>query len=243
MVLQLQDIDPETDFPAIARCEFEAHENPPQRFFHAFFPILGAGNAEAREDAIAECAARLKLWHAHDPTSTWKKVVDTETGQIAAASLWNIYRENPFAGPPAPLEVDWFPDDGSRAFAQQFIPAHSAPRARVGQRPHVYLFMLFTHPDYRRRGAGQLCMDWGKGQADTLGLEMFLESTPYGRPLYEKNGFVLIEEYVNHPQTNTPDEAWKAIEQKVGPVIFRLMWRPAGCDYEEAKTIKPWEEK
>ncbi|KAK7976271.1 ribosome biogenesis protein S.t1.c1 [Apiospora arundinis] len=88
MTPRIQDVDPEVDFPAMARCLFESYEDPPQPFFHA-----------ARGAAIEEAAARLKLWNAHDKTMYWQKV--------------NIHKENPFANPSA-SEVTWFPDDGSR---------------------------------------------------------------------------------------------------------------------------------
>ncbi|KAI8630811.1 acyl-CoA N-acyltransferase [Xylariaceae sp. FL1651] len=226
MTLDLQVIDPEVDFPALARCLFESYENPPQKFFHVFFPIHGTGD-EAREEAIEEAAARLKLWHTHDPTSYWQKVVDTETGKIAGGALWNIYKENPFADPKHPA-VTWFPDNSSRTFVEKVLENHTRPRSQVAQRPHVYLFIIFTHPHYRRKGVGQLFMDWGMKKADELGVDFFLDSTPYGRPLYEANGFTYIEENINIPTTDDPDDHWREIEKKVGAITFWLMWRPNG---------------
>ncbi|CAJ2500591.1 Uu.00g034440.m01.CDS01 [Anthostomella pinea] len=208
MPLELQEVNAETDFPALARSMFESYEDPPQKFFHA------------REDAIQEAADRLKLWHTHDPSSYWQKIVDTEKdGKIAGGALWNIHKENPFANPSHP-KMTWFPDDSSREWVGQALANHSVPRARVAQRPHVYLFIIFTHPDYRRRGVGQQFMDWGIKEADKLGSEFFLDSTPYGRPLYEANGFVYVEENVNVPHREDPDETWKKLADKVGPFTF-----------------------
>ncbi|KAI0433181.1 acyl-CoA N-acyltransferase [Xylaria sp. FL1042] len=226
MALVLQEIDPEKDFPALARCLFESYEDPPQKFFHVFFPIHGTGD-EAREDAIKEAADRLKLWHTHDPSSYWQKVVDEETGKIAGGALWNIHQENPFANP-APSSPTWFPDDGSRRFVEKALENHSRPRSKVAQKPHLYLFIIFTHPDYRRKGVGQQFMDWGMKKADDTKVDFYLDSTPYGRPLYEANGFAYIEENVNIPTTENPDEKWKEIENKVGPFTFWLMCRPYG---------------
>lgn len=79
------------------------------------------------------------------------------------------------------------------------------------------------------------------GEADRLGYEFFLDSTPYGRPLYEANGFVYIQENFNLPKMDHPDDKWKEVEEKVGGFIFWLMWRPVGGKYEKGKTIKPWE--
>ncbi|ETS74807.1 hypothetical protein PFICI_13291 [Pestalotiopsis fici W106-1] len=237
--LQLQEIDPATDFPALARCMFDSYEDPLQSFFYAYFPIHGATDA-AREKAIAECATRLHSWHAEDPTSYWQKIVDADNGRIAGGALWNIHEENPFAHEHH-AEVSWFPDDGSRRFAEQVSEIHSAPRARVGQRPQVYLFILFTHPAYRRQGVGQQFMDWGMAKADQMGLEFFLDATPTGKPLYDANGFVEVGKNVIAPSTDSPDDAWKAAEKKIGHSTWYLMWRPPGGNYEEGKTAKPWE--
>jgi len=135
MTLKLQEIDPEKDFPALARCMFESYEDPPQKFFHVFFPIHGSGH-EAREAAIQECAERLKLWHTQDPSSYWQKVVDKKTGKITGGALWNIHEENPFANP-HPSDVTWFPDDGSRRFVEKALENHSRPRSKMAQKPHL----------------------------------------------------------------------------------------------------------
>ena len=135
MGLELLEADTATDFPAIARSMFDSYEDPPQPFFHAFFPIHGDTH-DAREEGIAECATRLHSWHMEDPTSYWQKIVDTDTGRIAGGALWNIHKENPFADEHH-MEATWFPNDGSRRFAEQVMAIHSAPRVRVGQRPQA----------------------------------------------------------------------------------------------------------
>ncbi|KAI1357839.1 acyl-CoA N-acyltransferase [Xylaria arbuscula] len=242
MPLDLVELDATTDFPAIARCMFESHEVPEQKFFEAFFPTLGDGGHQAREDAIAECATRLASWHAEDPTSYWQKVVDTDTGRIAGAALWNICETDPFAEEHE-MEVTWFPDGQARRFVEQFLDMYERPRARVGRRPQVYLFILYTHPDYRRQGVAQKCMNWGMKKADEMGVEMFLDSTPVGKPLYEANGFQVVEKTVIVPQTENPDSDWKEAEAKIGHSEWWLMWRPAGGNYEEGVTVKPWAKK
>lgn len=135
MAFKLVEIDPKIDFAAISRCMFESHETPEQPFFQAFFPTHGTGH-QAREQAIAEGATRLYSWHTEGPTSYWQKVVDTSTGRIAGAALWNICHEDPFAGEDQ-MEVTWFPNDQSREFVEQFLQVYEKPRARVGRRPQV----------------------------------------------------------------------------------------------------------
>lgn len=135
MGLVVQEIDQDVDFPALARCLLEAYEDPPQKFLHIFFPINGSG-AEAREAAIQEAAERLKLWHTHDPTSHWQKVVDIDTGRLVGGASWNVYTTNPFTEPHA-LDVTWFPDDSSRVYVEKALENYGLPRAEVAQKPHI----------------------------------------------------------------------------------------------------------
>ncbi|KAI0112241.1 acyl-CoA N-acyltransferase [Nemania sp. FL0031] len=236
----LQDIDPEVDFPALAQCILEAYEDPPQRFIYIFFPPMSGSGAVSREAALEETAARLKLWHTSDPSSHWQKVVDVEDGRIVGGAAWNIYQTNPFTEP-HDMDVTWYPADSTRTYVEKALESHGTPRYKVAQRPHMYLFNVFTHPDYRRRGIGQQVMDWGMKRADELGLELFLDATPPGKPLYEANGFLFVEENVTSVTTDDPDEKWNEMNDKIGSFTFWLMWRPAGGKYEAGKTAKPWE--
>ncbi|PSN60878.1 hypothetical protein BS50DRAFT_625569 [Corynespora cassiicola Philippines] len=212
MPLELRELDPEQDFLQVAQCLFESYEDPPQKFFHVLFPIHGEGN-DARNDAIKEAAERLYLWHVNDPESYWQVVVDTDNGEIVGGAYWKIHKKNPFAEPQS-SEATWFPDDSSRAYANQALAQHTAPRAQHFQMPHLYLFIIFTNPEYRRKGVGKTFMDWGKAKADELALDFCLDSTPYGRPLYEANDFVYVYENVNSPKNEKPDETWKQMEKK-----------------------------
>jgi len=54
--------------------------------------------------------------------------------------------------------------------------------------------MLATAPEHQRKGAGTLAMKWGVAQADFDGVDAFLFSTPFGKHLYEKNGYEALEE-------------------------------------------------
>ena len=58
----------------------------------------------------------------------------------------------------------------------------------------VVLVQVKTLPSHQRRGAGQLLTLWGIDLADREGLKICLESTPFGKRLYEKCGFETREE-------------------------------------------------
>ncbi|KAF7330147.1 putative gnat family protein [Mycena sanguinolenta] len=239
MPLELREIDADADFPALYDCYMASYGEPMQPFIKLFFPTLG--KPEPPKDEYDEGVARLKAWHVLDPDSCWRKVIDTDTGRIAGASSWKIHRENPFAGEPPPFEATWWPAGSARIFTEKSMAKLGEPRTRCGQRPHVYLLSIFTHPEYRRRGVAQQSMDWGMKRADELGLEMFLEAGEHGRALYETNGFAYVEEILLDVTTDTPDERWVEMQQLAGTTTAWLMWRPVGGHYEEGKTAKPWE--
>ncbi|OAL21879.1 hypothetical protein AYO20_11308 [Fonsecaea nubica] len=56
-----------------------------------------------------------------------------------------------------------------------------------------HLELLFTHPDHRKQGAATKIVQWGLTRAEEEGVDLGLESSPMGFPLYQSLGFVLIE--------------------------------------------------
>ncbi|KAI0433805.1 acyl-CoA N-acyltransferase [Xylaria sp. FL1042] len=237
MPFEIREVDAKTDFPSIAERLIEAFDDPPQGGAQVFSAPLGEGGEAAR---IAEKATRYAAWHALDSCSHWYKAVDTDTSEIIGGALWNIHSSNPFAHQ-HDFVVSWFPDNGSRRFAESFLAQYSAPRAAIGQRPQVYLSIMFTSPKHRRKGVAQQLLSWGIRKAHEMGVEMFLDASLMGKPLYEANGFVVVEENHIVPNAETKDEAWDELEHQVcPPVILYLMWRPAGGKFEEGKTVLPW---
>lgn len=58
---------------------------------------------------------------------------------------------------------------------------------------NYHLELLATHPDYRRRGAGTLLSQWGIDQGLAAGIDIGVEASPMGFPLYSQLGFILLE--------------------------------------------------
>lgn len=58
---------------------------------------------------------------------------------------------------------------------------------------HVLCFLLFTDPEYQRKGAGVMMMKWGTDLADQLMLPCWIEASPFGHGLYRKFGYEDIE--------------------------------------------------
>lgn len=63
-------------------------------------------------------------------------------------------------------------------------------------------------------------------KADELDLEIWLDATPQGKPLYEKHGFQLLGKNPLVPKTVSPDDDWRQIEKDMGEIVFWTMMRP-----------------
>lgn len=76
--------------------------------------------------------------------------------------------------------------------------------------------MIVTSPEHRRRGAASLLMKWGIDKADEAGVEMYIESSVAGKPLYEKFGLRELK-VMKFDMTQLGYE---------GTDIHSCMWRP-----------------
>lgn len=105
----------------------------------------------------------------------------------------------------------------------------------------IDLNIIFTHPNYRRQGVGDLIMKWGTQKADAMGVEMWLDATVYGVPLYKKHGFIVVHENDIGPKSDDPSEEWKEIADRLAPMTMWQMWRPVGGKYVGGNLVRPWE--
>lgn len=103
------------------------------------------------------------------------------------------------------------------------------------------LNIIFVHPDHQRLGVGRLIMDWGIRKAAEMDVEMWLNAWTYGRRLYESCGFVTVNHYRIEPQSDKPDEAFKACQREWTGMEEWVMWRPKGGPFVEGTSVKPWE--
>ncbi|PWY82006.1 hypothetical protein BO70DRAFT_361997 [Aspergillus heteromorphus CBS 117.55] len=125
----------------------------------------------------------------HQPRERYLKVVDPQSGRIAAFAKWSLQSAEE-RGPRWPA---WHPDmDPARCDA--FLQNLEANRARlVGDaRRNFYLDMLATHTDFRRRGAARLLLEWGCQEADQANVPAYIDASDEGRVVYELYGFVAL---------------------------------------------------
>ena len=83
-----------------------------------------------------------------------------------------------------------------------------------------------------------MLMEWGTKNADEMGLETWVDSTPSGEELYKKHSFVNVRLKDLQPRMENPSEDWKQMERDVMPLRGTLMWRPVGGQFENAERSK-----
>ncbi|KAI9149012.1 hypothetical protein HJFPF1_11056 [Paramyrothecium foliicola] len=235
MPFKLVEVESAADFVPVIECQWSAYEQPFQSFFRMFCPLRGEGE-DARRESLLESASRQWEWHGSDEASNWFKVID-ENGKIVGGCLWKIYTENPFAKPDDHSDAYWHPEGEAREYVTKALEQFDVPR----KANFADLNILYTHPEHRRQGVADFIMEWGKQKADEMGVEMWLDATEYGVPVYKKHGFIVVGKNSLKPVKEDPGETWKKTEEQLQPMVFWPMWRPAGGKYVDGETVKPWE--
>jgi ribosomal protein S18 acetylase RimI-like enzyme len=79
-----------------------------------------------------------------------------------------------------------------KVYAQAMARSFLSHFAKYGKE-QLRLWMLITHPEFRRRGAGTMLCDWGERESAKRGNWILtLEASPMGKGLYEHLGYKLV---------------------------------------------------
>ncbi|KAG4434779.1 hypothetical protein IFR05_009740 [Cadophora sp. M221] len=196
MPLLFQDVE-FADGPAIAYVHISAFFDDP--FQQTLFPNMSF------EEQLVGMNARWPSDYS-DSSLFWKKVVDTDSGDIVGYSKWTFgftdaggIRERPNDISDDVEIKSSSPSEGrNEAFAEDFAKKVTEVRNRVvGERPHLQLRGLAVLPSHQRRGVGALQLAWATELADEKGLTCWLQGSPAAVSLYKKFGFKAEAEIVS----------------------------------------------
>ncbi|KAI8633459.1 acyl-CoA N-acyltransferase [Xylariaceae sp. FL1651] len=111
------------------------------------------------------------------------------SGEIIAFAMWS----SPHTEPPQEKPTEW-PAEGDVVLFEEVTGKAAEKKKKImGDEEHWYLAALATLPKHQRRGAGSLLMTEFCRQADQegqAGRRSYVESSPLGRPTYERFAFV-----------------------------------------------------
>ena len=66
----------------------------------------------------------------------------------------------------------------------------------------AYLMNIYTRPPYRKQGVGEAVVNWLTAQARRRGIsKIYLETSSAGRSLYQKMGYVPMQDMMKLPDT------------------------------------------
>jgi len=232
----VSEVDSERDFPELIACEWSAFEHAKIHFFRLWCPIHGSG-PDAYADSLAECTTRQREWHLKNPNSYWMKATDVN-GKIVGGALWKYYEHDPTENDDY-SSAYWYPEGGARDFVTKTMDLYDAPRRRMGKRPHWFLFILFVDPAHQREGVATRLLRWGLDRTDESQVESWLNASKYGKALYERHGYTMVDSEPFAPETANPDEGWKRMAGELPQLGTGAMWRPIGGKQAGGDT-KPW---
>ncbi|MCJ1421309.1 hypothetical protein MMC32_007672 [Xylographa parallela] len=238
MGLTLHEVLSSEEFAAVVDCEREAFKTP----FNAMDTMYTPQGLDptATRDALIK-----NQWdqHTNTPGSHWIKIVDSETGLVAGGAAWHIYETDPFAGTEEHgVDAVWWPEGDQRKLINSLFEQFLTPRKTTMRRPCLLLEICFVRPGYRRRGVGNMLVEWGTKKADEMHLEAFVEATNDGRPLYARHGFHFMNLLLlDAKMVDEPSEQWKSLAKELQlPMVVHVMWRPIGGKFIDGETVIPW---
>ena len=193
------------DLEAIARISLTTFmENPKTLAFYIF--------SHDHSSAVAANALReIQFVYRNAPNTTFSKLVNQSTGEIAGFSIW----QSPHPMSTADEEAKW--KEAQKALDRrmdaevgepvgtdtELLAAYKAGEHRMRDR-HVdpkrdyVLSRLAVLPKYQGQGCGSLLLREGLRIVDEHGARAWLEATPAAKPLYERFNWREIDAIVCH---------------------------------------------
>jgi ribosomal protein S18 acetylase RimI-like enzyme len=161
------------------------------------------------------------------------KCVDTETGQIVGMALWDIYIT------PSDWkrgEISWL-QGKERERAEAFVnPLWDARENLWLNERYLYCHVMAVHPDFQRKGVGELLFRFGMSTAQQTKLPIYIESSKEARRLYEKMGCKRLKERPAHKAKDLTPETAIGTEDDQEVALF--VWMPDGEEKRLPKTVE-----
>jgi len=201
MPLFLQKVVPE-DLESLVRIQYTA--------FHPTDPLhilIYPSPVPPTESIIQKTVSRTLNYWTSTPNLTWLKIVDSTTDKIVAGAKWMFWDEADEERWEESVDPTWILAEekgkgnaGPGVEDKEYVAwvmgeVYRRRRERMSGRAAL-LDICFTDPEYHRRGAGRMLVEWGTRRADELGVGCFVEASKVGRRLYEGCGFVEKEDVV-----------------------------------------------
>lgn len=170
---------------------YRDHNNPAhfQRAIRSYQSIMSKADVLRRR--IKANGARYAVRRIDPDTTRFRKVTDADSGNIISWAKTEIKTYTP-------EELESPADCGHETDPQMnrdwFALNEKLRRQYMSTQRHCYIGMLATQPSYQHHGAGTMLLEDILAEADEAHVECYLEATDTAKPLYERHGFVTVNE-------------------------------------------------
>jgi len=175
-----------------------------------------------KKSRTTHTANTLKFLHTATTRYT-VKCVDTETGKVVGMALWDIYL--------TPSEwkkggISWLQGKEKERAEPLVNPLWDARELLWNNERYVYCNVLAVHPDYQRRGIGELIFKYGMGIAEQVQLPIYIESSKEAQRLYEKMGCRRLKARPVYKFGDLGSDETDGSKEDRGAVLY--VWIPSG---------------
>jgi ribosomal protein S18 acetylase RimI-like enzyme len=161
------------------------------------------------------------------------KCIDTETNKVVGMALYDVYI--------APSdwkkgEIGWL-QGKERERAEALVkPLWDAREKLWLNERYIYCHVMAVHPEYQRKGIGEMIFKYGMSISEQTGLPTYIESSGEGVRLYEKMGSRRLKEKVVHRSEDiSPEKTNGAREDQEVPLY---VWLPKGGGKRLPKSVE-----
>lgn len=119
-------------------------------------------------------------------------------------------------------EISWLKGEERERAEGYVMPLWNMREKLWHKERYVYCHVMAVHPDFQRRGVGELIFKFDMAIAQQAGLPMYIESSKEGTRLYEKMGCKRLEE--------------KLVDEN-GQEAPLFVWMPEGASLPKAVKL------
>ncbi|KAM0715725.1 hypothetical protein Q7P37_009225 [Cladosporium fusiforme] len=262
---QIKTIETRAEFDAAMECQWAGFSGTGESFWDVWFPSdIGAHKKQPdpRSEALVEMKSRMWEEHISDPHSTWTYISASDSDNpplprdieqpdsvpapvVLACCQWRIYPYPTVPFSPSMLDK---------------VRCPAWPDGSVGAAFTTKLGQGSSLPGYNGWHVRIAMMNWGIERADEQSLEVFIEASHMGRPVYERAGCKTIRTLTLdmskaklEVESGEAAEEWQALRRYYMPeedYTFHAMWRPVHGEWGRAlettwrdNHLKIWDAK
>lgn len=153
MGFKLLEVQENSEFPELFAAFRAGFTNPGTILWPLFTgdrssPAFSKDATDIESEAVkAEYIGRFIAWHRADPTSTWLKVVDEDTGRVVGGGRWTFYEsDRPYGEPGAghKVEATWWPEGTERELASECLGQFLESAVVNMNKPHACMLLPFV---------------------------------------------------------------------------------------------------